>query len=341
MRAQHYDVVVIGAGPAGLSAAIGCASAGFSVAVFERQRAIRRSPAESLHPGCATLLDRLGVGPQFRFADWPRFPGIEVGGRFQPFGADADGPWLGYHIDRARFHNDLRDRAESLGVQLHYGVRVQALAREGKQVQGVVLSGGEVSAQWVIDSSGRVQWSAAHLELKRHTLSAPLMAWRGAVEGKLDDRRAHFTPYGSGWLWTVQTQANTVAWTVLAPASKVPAGPAPMLAGAPVQLPARGFDVTWRAPRPLARPGLLLVGDAATLVDPAAGQGVFFALESGLRAATVVAKCSESPAYRALLLARYDDWAMREFKRKTVALTAMYRGLGIDAALIESPVASA
>lgn len=335
MSTQHYDVVVIGAGPAGLAAAIGCASAGFTVAVFERQRTLRRSPAESLHPGCATLLDRLGVGSQFRLADWPRFPGIEVAGQFRPFGSDANGPWLGYHIDRVRFHDDLRVRAQSLGVQVRYGARVHGLVCEAKQVHGVVLNNGEVSAQWVIDSTGRVQWSAAQLELRRHTLSAPLMAWRGAVEGTLSDRRAHFTAYGSGWLWTVQTQVDTIAWTLLAPGSEVPGGPAPILGGAPVQLPARGFDVTWRAPRPLARPGLLMVGDAASLVDPAAGQGVFFALESGLRAATVVAGCFESPAHSALLLAQYDDWAMREFQRKTRTLTAMYRGLGIDAALIE------
>jgi flavin-dependent dehydrogenase len=87
----------------------------------------------------------------------------------------------------------------------------------------------------------------------------------------------------------------------------------------------------------VARPGLLLVGDAAAQVDPAAGQGVLFALESGLRAAQVVAACSETPALTALHLARYDEWAMHEFERKTAALTAMYRDLGIDAALAIQP----
>lgn len=332
--------MVIGAGPAGLAAAIGCSSAGFSVGVFERLRAIKASPAESLHPGCATLLDRLGVGPRFRAADWPRFPGIEVAGRLQPFGSDADGPWLGYHIDRAQFQGDLGEQAQALGVEVKYGARVHGLINDERRVRGVALSHGEVSAQWVIDSTGRAQWAAAQLGLKRHTLSAPLMAWRGAVEGRLPDRRAHFTVHGPGWLWTAQTQPDTIAWTLLAPGSEVPGFAAPILAGAPVQLPARGFDVTWRAPRPLARPGLLIIGDAATIIDPAAGQGVFFALESGLRAAQIVAGCFGSPAHTALLLAHYDDWAMREFQRKTLTLKAMYRGLGIEAALLHQRVDS-
>ena len=287
--------------------------------------------------GSVSLLDRLGIGRTFRAAKWPRFPGVEVAGQFHPFRADADGPWLGYHIDRTRFDADLRTHAQSLGVHVRHGAHVRRLMCEGNRVLGVALAASELPARWVIDATGRAQWAAADLGLTRRTLSVPLMAWRGQVEGRLPDRRARFTTHGSGWLWTAQTDSDTITWTLLTRKSLGSLCTPPVVAGAPVQLRARGFDVTWRAHRPVAPPGLLLVGDAAAVVDPAAGQGVLFGLESGLRAAHIVAACSAAPARTALFLAQYDQWAIGEFERKTRALTGMYRDLGIDAALAICP----
>jgi flavin-dependent dehydrogenase len=100
-----------------------------------------------------------------------------------------------------------------------------------------------------------------------------------------------------------------------------------------MQLQPRGFNVTWRVSRPVARPGLLLVGDAAARLDPAAGQGVFFALESGLRASKVVAACLYSPRLASFFLARYDSWVMDEFTRKVRGLANLYRDLGINVTL--------
>lgn len=298
-----HDVVVIGAGPAGTAAAIRCAMDGLSVVVCERQAAstARPSPAESLHPGCITLIDRLGIGQQFRQRNWPRFPGIQVGDHYTPFGADPDGPWLGYHIDRARFDLDLQARAEALGVQIRRNTRVLGLIQKEKQVIGVNTTKETLLSRWVIDATGRQQWAASKLGLRYKTCSAPLMAWRGAVKGQLSDDRARFTKHGKGWLWTAQTDINTIAWTLLTPytdkSERVPL----QLAGAPIELSARGFDVTWRAVRPTAMPGLLLVGDAAAQLDPATGQGVFFALESGLRAAQTILECTLSSGRTHLL----------------------------------------
>ncbi len=329
------DVVVIGAGPSGTAAAIRCAEAGLSVVICERQAfsAERHRPMESLHPGCISLIDQLGIGQEFRQANWPRFPGIEVAGHFRPFGADTDGVWMGYHIDRARFDRILQRHAEAVGVQILHNVKVLKLLRNEKQVLGVVMPEKELTAQWVIDASGRNQWAASKLGLRRKISSAPLMAWRGEVLGQLSDRRARFERHGDGWLWTVQTDNETIAWTLLAPISAIKESAPPVLAGSAVQLKARGFDVTWRAVRPVAMPGLLLVGEAAAQLDPAAGQGVFFALESGLRAAQTILECTAAPGQSALALARYDDWVMREFERKTHALRTMYADLDLRAHL--------
>ena len=329
---KPYDVIIVGAGPAGLAAAICCATAGLKVIVCESGPSSRERPAESLHPGCLSLIDQLGFGDRFRSIEWSRYPGIEVAGEYHPFGEDSAGPWLGYHINRVRFDSELADYAETLGVEIRRNTRVLDLICEEKRILGISLSVGEILAPWVIDATGRGQWAASKLGLKKRVLSAPLMAWRGEVEGQLPDLRAKFSKHGEGWLWTAQTGEEIISWTMLAPKKKDSNTPSLFLAGAPVKLPSRGYDVTWQAPRPLACPGLLIAGDAAALLDPAAGQGVFFALESGQRAAQTIVACFESPVRSAVALAHYDHWVMGEFERKVRTLTSMYRDLKIEVA---------
>ena len=62
----HFDAVIIGAGPAGSSAAILLARAGWSVALVEKQRFPRRKVCgECIAASNLPLLDALGIGPEF------------------------------------------------------------------------------------------------------------------------------------------------------------------------------------------------------------------------------------------------------------------------------------
>ncbi|HVG60895.1 MAG TPA: FAD-dependent monooxygenase [Hyalangium sp.] len=327
------DVVVVGAGPAGMAAAIVCAEAGLRTVLCERALAPRAVPAESLHPGCEALLDRLGVGEAFRGAGWPRFPGIRVAGRFDPFGQDERGPWLGFHVARDRFERLLEARATALGVEVLRGVTARGPRLDGGRVAGVTLAEGEIAARWVIDASGRRHWSEEALSLRRRLLSSPLIAWRGEAAGvePEQDSAARFEPYGQGWLWTARIGEASSTWTLLAPQGQPrPALPA-WLAQLPSLLPRSGAEVGWRVLRPLARPGLFLAGDAAAVFDPAAGQGVLFALHSGITAAMALRACREQPRLEALHLATYDDWVMRQVEYKAHGLRELYRSLGITA----------
>src|SRR4051794_14939496 len=94
------DVLVIGGGPAGTAAAITCAHAGLSVSLIEGIDFPRHRPGETLHPGVEPLLECLGAAGAVRSAGFLRHPGVWVqqSGRaeFQPYGADANGPWLGF-----------------------------------------------------------------------------------------------------------------------------------------------------------------------------------------------------------------------------------------------------
>src|SRR5687768_16780881 len=117
---RSVDVVVVGAGPGGCAAAIRCALAGLDVVVVEARRFPRHRPGESLHPGVLTLLRELGVAAEVERAGFVRYPGHHVswGGprRFQAFGSDALGAWLGVQAVRSQFDEILLRRARALGV---------------------------------------------------------------------------------------------------------------------------------------------------------------------------------------------------------------------------------
>ncbi|HZV70769.1 MAG TPA: hypothetical protein VFG10_14540 [Saprospiraceae bacterium] len=85
----------------------------------------------------------------------------------------------------------------------------------------------------------------------------------------------------------------------------------------------------WRLFRPVCSEGLVLCGDAAGILDPAAGQGIFNALMSGMQAANTIVKCIANPNLAAFHLAQYDDWFVKQFEMKVKQLRLYYEEHGI------------
>src|SRR5882724_5704622 len=118
-RPVDADVVVIGGGPAGAAAAIACATRGLCVVLCERERFTLERPGETLHPGIEPLLAQLGVADRLPQVVGARHAGIWIewgsARRFEPFGADAHGPWLGFQVRRSDFDALLLERAREVG----------------------------------------------------------------------------------------------------------------------------------------------------------------------------------------------------------------------------------
>lgn len=336
-RRLDSDLIVIGGGPAGSAAAITAASMGLRVTLLESRSTLGDSPGETLHPGVGSVLAQLGVAGRLAAVTGSRHAGIRIQwadrARFEAYGRDENGPWLGYQVSRAAFDTLLLDRARELGVACHLSCPAQSLLREEGRIVGTRSSAGDLTAACVINASGRTPFLPAGPALVRSTHSPPLVARYGYGSGSLPELDAAPLIRGdpSGWLWTARVRPGLYQWTHVAlDGKKAPRDwrPPEFEALAPVG-PPRGADVTWRLSEPLAAPGWFQAGDAAAVLDPTSANGVLRALLSGMIAAKLA--CSvisgSSPAEEAV--EEYTAWLGGWFFDSVRRLSRFYAELGV------------
>ena len=327
------SVVILGGGPAGSASAITAAGLGMRVILIERDEFPRPAPGESLHPGVQPLLRQLGVEEEVLAAGFLRYAGHRVHWegveRFQPFGQDADGPWLGFQAWRPTFDAILLDRARRLGVSVLQPCATTGLLTSAGRVSGLETASGPVQAGVVIDATGR--WRAVSrwlgLTFQRH--GPHRIAWYGYANGPLatlqdvpslraDDR---------GWTWVARVQPQTCAWSRLnfnnarPPANWLP----DELAGMTPVAPVRGLDVTWQVVNRPAGPGYFLVGDAAATLDPASSHGVLKALMSGMYAGHLAANVLGGVIPSEVAASHYSDWVRKWFDQDIARLDELYK----------------
>ena len=329
------DVVVVGGGPAGSAAAIACASRGLHVVLLERDAIAADRPGETLHPGVEPLLAQLGLSERLTQVTGARHEGIwiEWGSprRFEPFGADGDGPWKGLQVSRADFDALLRTRARELGAEVRQPCAVTAPLVSDAMLTGVMTSAGPVVARMVVDATGRSRWLGRALGVESPARSPRLIVRYGYVEGACPARDAAPALVGddTGWTWTARVQPGKYQWTRLDFAGLPDADwlPDEFRDLAPLSR-SRGADVTWRMADDVARHSWFMVGDAAAILDPTSSRGVLKALMSGMMAGHLIASVLHDKAPAAEAARAYQAWIADWFEADIGNLSAFYRRLG-------------
>ncbi len=156
---SRWDVIVVGAGPAGATAAAVLAKEGTKTLLLDREEFPRFHIGESLLPFGLPVHERIGLeldetvalhkrGAQFVCEESGRIAAFD-------FGQALPGPPRhAYHVDRSLFDARVRDCAASLGAEVRHGVVVRDLrTTEGEAT--VQTDSGELSARFVIDATGQ------------------------------------------------------------------------------------------------------------------------------------------------------------------------------------------
>ncbi len=161
---NQFDVVIIGAGPAGSVAASLLHKQGIKVCVLEKQHFPRFVIGESLLPYCmdilaeADLVDAVNAEKTFQFKNGAAFT---WGNRYTYFDFTdkfTAGPGTTYQVRRGIFDKILIDETAKKGVEVRFGHEVLSLDNSGETaVLKVRREDGEeyhLSARFVLDASG-------------------------------------------------------------------------------------------------------------------------------------------------------------------------------------------
>lgn len=189
-----YDVLIIGGGPAGSTAATFLARAGYKVILFEKEKFPRPHVGESLVPFCHPLFEELGVLNEMcrRFVRKPGIRFVNADGTASNtwcFRTVIDGPSnLSFHVLRAPFDKILLDNSIKNGAEVREETKITnvKLETENELVEVQTNQNGDKKicrAKFLLDASGQNTFLSQRLRIKRPyedlSRSAFLTHWSG------------------------------------------------------------------------------------------------------------------------------------------------------------------
>jgi len=282
---MYTEVLVLGLGPAGASAAAEAARRGRSVLAVDRKREAGR-PVQ-----CAEFVPGMVGMDVGHLATSARQPIRAMRTFVEGEAADVRANFPGQMLDRAVFDAGLVDEARQAGAQCRLGVRVRSIRADGR----VDLSDGSVvEAAVIVGADGPRslagcaigQCNTALVETRQITV--PLLVPHQATDIFLSAE----IPGGYGWLFPKGRVANLGAGVDIAHKAALKDIVAQLHAalrgsgrvGAEVLgmtgglIPVGGMLTPWGA---LENTLVLLAGDAAGLTHPVTGAGIAPAVHSG------------------------------------------------------------
>jgi flavin-dependent dehydrogenase len=336
--ASHFDLAIIGGGPAAAAAAISARQSRLRTVVIARPARTGDQSGESLSPAAALTLRQLGL-PQ-RFLDQEHQPCI---GNASAWGSSdlhrydfiRDPRGHGWHIDRSRFEACLTERARQSGADWRL---ISGSVAVGEQRGGweLCLNGeNHLFTRVVIDATGRAA-SFARRQGERRLDADRQVAWVTFLhsdDAAPVDTTTWIESVEYGWWYSAIIPSGRMVTVLFSDADVLNTIAPPTVHGwsrlinSTIHISRRATIGGYRSVAPprlvaagsgrLSRfvgQGWFAAGDAAIAYDPISGHGLTVALQSGHDAALAAAELLNGDAtapmrYQSVLTTAYERYA--------------------------------
>ena len=338
---KQHDVVVLGGGPAGSTAATLLAAQGFDVVVLEKEHFPRFHIGESLLPATVSIFERLGVHEAIRSAfilkpggKW-LYGEKEVPGEFAKSDRRAsfkENPYS-YLVERSTFDKILIDRSIEAGADVRFGTEVTDVISRDDRVVGVRFRNeagieSEIFSRVVVDASGLRAIIPSRLRIRRLAEPHRMGVYaQYAARPTRDDIKAGWfigQMFYDGWTWLLRLPDDRFSvGTVLTVDRFRKSGltPAELLEHLVAENPLLNEGMTSDRQRisdvfvtgnmgnsseSLAGEGWVAVGDAAYFIDPCYSSGVHIAMKSGEMVADLLMSRPKNSLIESSLFVQYQ-----------------------------------
>ncbi len=360
----HTQVLVIGGGPAGSTAASLLTREGIDVTLVEKEVFPRYHIGESLLPICLDIFDILGIREKIEKCGFQKKHGtyFEWGNEQWEvnFVDNRDCDTYSFQVDRAHFDQLLLDHARSLGVKVHEGVAIRDITFNGERPCKAVWSQGarghegatgEISFDYLIDASGRAGIMAMrYLKSRCYNQGFQNVAiwgyWEEAVGLAAGPVGATVvTSVPDGWFWSIPLQGERLSIGLVMHKTAFQARKkqhatlehlyleairaCPLMAqrtgpGKLVSALRVEQDYSYTS-ECFAGPGYFIAGDAACFLDPLLSTGIHLATYSALLASACITSLCRREIAEDEAEQFYSHNYQRAYLRFVVLVSSLYQ----------------
>ncbi len=348
---KPYDIVIIGGGPAGASAALFLEKKGYNIALLDQALFPRdKVCGEFISPAADDIFSDLGILESIDSLNPTRLSGVVLSAYESSYlqvdyPASIDGRTMtSLSVERSKLDGLIIDHVRNSKVQLLEGFKVTDFLFDGENVCGVrgydeLKTKFRIKSKVVIDAGGRNSISLRRLNLRHRSSARGRIAlaahWEGAKElGSY----CHMHISHPGYTGIAPVGINRANVVLVVDHGSFDGNNIESFfmekvlgnrlrrrilgSGSPIEKIRVVDSLSYSVKKPKCG-GLLLVGDATGFIDPFTGEGIYLSLRSSQLAAGEVKNAFDRGDFSNRQFEQYDLIRRKEFREKKILSKAL------------------
>lgn len=344
---ENYDVIVIGAGPAGTSSALFLEKLGYSVVVLDQAKFPRdKVCGEFISPAADEILDELGVLESIESTSPCRLKGVAISA-YEKYETCIDYPPMpggaqrmtSLSLKRLVFDQMMLDRVRQNGIDVREQHKVTDFVFDDGAIVGVKgldenKTPFTLKSKVVVDAGGRNSISLRRLNLIKPKNGSGKIALAAHWQGdNLPQDYCHMHVSKPGYTGMTAVEKDVVNIVLVVDHKELKGKDLhefyistvlknrrrrEILGDAQVMEHVRSVDSLAYSAKEIPCGGLLMVGDAMGFIDPFTGEGIYLSLRSAQLASEVIREAFAEKRFSLNHLSVYEKRRHAEFKKKFV-----------------------